>query len=314
MVSILSEGINDDHPKSCLSSQHRRRDNLTFEVQESALHMKTILVPTDFSAVSVNAAYYATEMARKVQADVILLHVLVLPVTISEVPVPYDNHEAALADATEEMDRLKDRLIQFSESSVRISYRIETGIFMDQLEDLAEEHAPFAIVMGATGAGAAETFFLGSHTLSAARNMPHPVVIVPAGAGFAGLQKAGLACDMKNVQETIPVEKIRNACMALEIPLEVLYISPQDKTTLPEVLDGTRYLKRELSGLQTEVHIVEEKESVAAEIKAAVQRLGIGLLLIVPRKHGFLDALFHKSVSKQVILQPGIPVMVLNQG
>ena len=75
--------------------------------------MKTILVATDFSAVALNASNYAVAMASTIQADILLLHVYNLPVNYNEIPVA-TNVEMLQQDAKNEMNRLKDQLIQKS--------------------------------------------------------------------------------------------------------------------------------------------------------------------------------------------------------
>jgi len=49
--------------------------------------MKTLIVPTDFSPVSINAMNYAADMALNIDASLLLLHVYQIPVTFTEVPV-----------------------------------------------------------------------------------------------------------------------------------------------------------------------------------------------------------------------------------
>jgi nucleotide-binding universal stress UspA family protein len=48
--------------------------------------MRTIIAPTDFSAVSLNAVNYAADLAVAINAELILLHVVQIPITVSEIP------------------------------------------------------------------------------------------------------------------------------------------------------------------------------------------------------------------------------------
>ncbi|MBS1689806.1 MAG: universal stress protein, partial [Bacteroidetes bacterium] len=58
--------------------------------------MKTIIVATDFSAISINAAYYATDMAAAIGAQVILMNAVSIPLMVSEAPIPADTFETML--------------------------------------------------------------------------------------------------------------------------------------------------------------------------------------------------------------------------
>ena len=60
--------------------------------------MKTIIVPTDFSRISLNAANYAAEMASSINADLSLFHVCLLPITTyGEVPYLIENMDPSLS-------------------------------------------------------------------------------------------------------------------------------------------------------------------------------------------------------------------------
>ena len=48
--------------------------------------MKTILLPVDFSPASRNASLYAAELARLLNARLLLFHAYMLPTPVSEVP------------------------------------------------------------------------------------------------------------------------------------------------------------------------------------------------------------------------------------
>ena len=45
--------------------------------------MRTIVAPTVFSSVSIYALNYAADLAAAIEADLILLHVVQIPITVS---------------------------------------------------------------------------------------------------------------------------------------------------------------------------------------------------------------------------------------
>jgi len=49
--------------------------------------MKTIIAPVDFSPVSYNACIYAAHMAQDIKAELVLLHLMELPLAVAEFPV-----------------------------------------------------------------------------------------------------------------------------------------------------------------------------------------------------------------------------------
>lgn len=203
--------------------------------------MKNIIVPTDFSATSINAAYYATEIAMHIQADIVLLHVVPLPVTVSEVPLPPDSYQLSLEEANQSLKELKEKLEKHCNDKLHIICKATiTQSFLGEIENLNHKKDIFAMIMGTSGAGATESFFLGSFSLTAARHLNRPVFVVPPGCRFKGIHKIGLACDMRNVSDTIPFPGIKDICSRFDAKLEVLYVSKPGEKMYPQVLAETK--------------------------------------------------------------------------
>ena len=70
--------------------------------------MKIIVAPTDFSTISLNAVNYATDMACILGANLALVHVCPIPVSLSDVPVPPYPFEELISDAERKMEELKN--------------------------------------------------------------------------------------------------------------------------------------------------------------------------------------------------------------
>jgi len=89
--------------------------------------MKTIIVPTDFSAVSLNAVYYAADMACIINTDLSLIHVCPIPVVLNEVPVPPYTLAELMADVEEKMMLLKGEIINRTGGKIKINTAVKSG-------------------------------------------------------------------------------------------------------------------------------------------------------------------------------------------
>lgn len=273
--------------------------------------MKSIIVPTDFSATSVNAAYYAVEIAKQIQANIVLLHVLSLPITVSEVPLPPDSYELSLAEANQSLNELKEKLERQSNDKFHIICRVTTGSFVGEIESFNSKRNTFAMIMGTSGAGAAGAFFLGSFSLTAAKHFNHPLFVVPPGYHFKGIHKIGLACDMRNVSDTVPFPAIKDIFDHFDAKLEVLYVSKSNEKMYPQVLAETKFIQNNLAKLHPEIRITTN-DDIKEGLEDFVQKSGIDVLILVPKEHNFVESIFHKSVSKKMVLHPEVPVMILH--
>lgn len=272
--------------------------------------MKHIIVPTDFSAASVNAAFYAAEIAAHVQAQITLLYAIALPLPVSEVPLPADSYEETITEAKQALEALKGKL-EATHDKLLVTCRTTTNSFVSEIETFNRKQDIFAMIMGTSGAGATGAFFLGSFSLTAARHFRHPLIVVPPGYSFLDIQKIGLACDMHNVTETVPSAAIRDWLTYFDAKLQIIYITKENEKMYPEVLTESKFLQNSLAGLQPEIKIITNNNPREG-LNEFVTKNGLDLLIVIPKERNFPERLFHKSVTKQIVLHPMAPIMILH--
>lgn len=270
--------------------------------------MKTIIVPTDFSAISNNAAYYAADLALTVNAAIYLLNVVTLPVTFSEVPPPTD---IMIDEANTSMQRLKEELEEYTEGKLEIKTKVTMGLLLTELNSLTDSKDILTIVMGMEGAGAADRFLFGSNALDVMKKIAFPAIIVPQHAHFDRICKIGLACDMHNGDASLPVKEIEEIVKLFNAQLEILFIYKYDSKLSPDILPGSITLQNDFSKLHPKFHYILN-DNIENGIIDTVEEQEIDLLIIMPKKHDFLAGLFHKSVSKAVALNINRPIMTMH--
>ena len=163
--------------------------------------MKTIIAPTDFSTVSLNAVNYAADLAASINAKLILLNVVTIPIVVSEIPVPEPVFGDMIYDSSQDLGELADKLKVRTNGKIEISSEIMIGTIEYQIAEIVKHQKPFALVMGLTTGKSAERFFFGSKTLSAIKYVHFPVLIIPEDVKFTEIKKIGLACDFENVKD-----------------------------------------------------------------------------------------------------------------
>lgn len=144
--------------------------------------MKKVLVPTDFSEFANHAYATAAAITKKLEAELILLHVneqvnALLPVAefgyvydreIEEkyLNMVYENLEKALAELTQLHPGLSIRPV------------VMGGLFLPTVEEMvANEHIDL-VVMGTKGASGLKEFLVGSNTEKVVRRVNCPVLTV----------------------------------------------------------------------------------------------------------------------------------------
>lgn len=275
--------------------------------------MKKVIVPVDFSGEALNAAHYACHFAHEIQADIVLIHFLPLPVTISEVPLPLGDFQLLLSEAENSLSEIKEKLSAQWNDKICITVEVSTESFLQYILALnSKNNITYTMVMGATGRGATEAFVIGSFSVTAAKNLRYPLIIVPKECVYKKIEKIGLACDMENVSQTLPIKIINSIVDFFKAKLEILYISDPNERVYSEVLSESKSAQLSLASLHPEIRIATN-ESVEDGLFDFSEQSNIDLLIVIPKERNFIQKLLHKSISRKLVLHPKIPVMLLHE-
>lgn len=134
-----------------------------------------ILVPMDFSDSSLNAVYYAVEMANLFDDEIALLHVISNSALKSL--FTNDTEIALLRDKVrDQLEKVKSELLE-KWPNMRVRTMVEEGKPFKVINRVAEENKVDTIVMGTNGANGMEQF-TGSTTTRVIKSSELPVIAV----------------------------------------------------------------------------------------------------------------------------------------
>lgn len=275
--------------------------------------MKTIIVPTDFSPVATNALHYAVDMAKKIQASLLLLHIYQVPVSFTDAPIVLVSIEDLRKAAEERIHKLKGEVDHLTSGSIKIYTETRLGNVSDELENVCNKINPFAVVMGTKGSTGMERVLFGSNTLTAIRHLTWPVICVPPGKIFGhGIKRIGFACDFKNVVETTPTKFIKEFVKTFDAELHVLNVNVGVQGPDEEKPEQSVLLQTMLEEIKPEYHFIQHHD-----IEDAVNEFADGnnldLVISIPKKHKLLENIFQSSSSKQLVYQSHVPVMCIHE-
>ena len=144
--------------------------------------VKTILCPVDFSDPSRTALEHAEKLAREIDAELVVVHVVIpalYPVAFGAVPTGAPQVTQAATDAAaESLERLMDEL---KERGTRCRYMVETGTPARRITELVKEQGIDLVVMGTHGMTGIGHVLLGSVAERVVRLCPCPVLSVKPG-------------------------------------------------------------------------------------------------------------------------------------
>jgi len=274
--------------------------------------MSTILVPTDFSATAKNAAIYALAFAKQNNFKrVVLYHCY----NVINVPDPLLGYNAIAVNdpykesSTQKLSEFQEELKPYT-GDIEIELYHSSGTLADQVNQTCELTGASLIIMGITGGGALKEMFVGSNTIDVSKVADAPVIIVPPKAVFAPVQNVALASDLKEVEDTTPVETIKNLLGRTKAKLHVLHVGQQPD--IAEARRGTVVLDRLFQGNKPEYHFLTAP-SFAEAINDFVAKQHIDLIISMPRQHGFFEKLFKKTNTLVLAYHTHVPLMLVQR-
>lgn len=274
--------------------------------------MNTIVAPTDFSASSVNAVNYAADLALLTGYSLSVLHVCIVPIAVGDA-MPVVTTGELYSDAEKQMDKLKQELTARTENRLKIVTEIRQGSIISEIYNYCHSANPWLVIIGGEKAGSFERLLLGGRTTDAIRHLQWPLIIVPSDVKFRAIRRIGLACDLKNVEETIPLKQVEELVRTFKAELYVLHVSTQPGEQFDEeIIEQTESLRDILQHLNPHYKFINDS-NVETGIDEFAQRHHVDLLIMLPKRHGFLHRLFYNSQSKKMVLNSHVPLVSIHE-
>jgi nucleotide-binding universal stress UspA family protein len=275
--------------------------------------MKKLLVPTDFSDTSKNAAIFAAKMAADIQnAKIILIHVSDKITGGSDgSPLTEDDDDRRVI-LTQALEQLKEELLAVAQAP--IEFVMEKGSsLVETLTRYVRHQAIDMVVMGITGATRLEQIFMGSNTLDMAKEGVCPVLIIPPDAKYRTIKNVVLASDFKEVETTIPVAPLK---ATLDLFKPALHIVNVDSEHYVELTDEYKAERKKLEAMfkdyKPEFSFIRQYDFFDA-ISQFVDDRNIDLILIVPKDRSFVPSLFKTSHTKKLAYHSHVPIVAIHE-
>lgn len=266
--------------------------------------MKTIIAATDFSDIARNAVNYAADMAVALNAKLILYHAVETTVATTEPPVIAIG-EYYEDGAFAQLEKVKEELITYTDHTIDIHIKLRWGHAGAEMDQLCYEEQPFAIVMATTKKSSFERILTGSRTLHISHRCHTPLLLVPEGASFKGFATIAIATDFEEVVDSMPLQEMTHWIRNFPAKLHIVNVSPA----------GGMKGRSMAEAVAMETHFHEfiprfkyvTNNDAAEGIYQYVKENQPDLLIVVPKKRGW----FYKSLSRQLILHPASPLLVM---
>jgi nucleotide-binding universal stress UspA family protein len=263
--------------------------------------MHTILVATDFSPASEEAAMFAASLASQIGASLHLAHIYQLPVNISETPMLIVSSDEIHHNVDLHMSRAAET-VKKNFPGIDIKTESRLGAITDELNEICSKLKPVFVVAGYEGHKGIEDIFFGQTALSILRHSRLPVLVVPGGVLNNPLKKIAFATDLTH-EDQIPFEKIKNITSLLGASLSIVHVLTDEKKE-------TGALSAIASKLGAEPHIISNGNFVDGMLQFSRQHQ-TDLMMVIPHKHNLFERMFSKQHTGELVEKIHTPVLAL---
>ncbi|MGY0036476.1 universal stress protein [Pedobacter sp. NJ-S-72] len=284
--------------------------------------MKKILIPTDFSVPAENAVRYAVQLAKMLEADVLLCNAIKVPAEApmaAQVVWPLMDYATLKQEAASELDALvkklcdPDNLEDTQKKCPRITYESNTGTVYDVVHSLVKEREVDLVVMGMAGASGVIQFLLGSNSKDMIEKADFPVLFVPYSASFKNISKIVFATNFDS-RELGPLKQLVNLASSLNAEITITHITDKeiDKSSrqqhkmdvfMSDVIEKINHPKK----------IKYEKIwNIAVDngLNWIISQEDIDMVAIVHHHHPVLRRIFKGSHTQKLSRQIEVPLLV----
>ena len=270
--------------------------------------MKLIIVPTDFSPLADNAMKYAIDLAEAINAKIMLLNAYQIPISYTEVPLATFSLDQIQQLSKEKLKETKEHVDTITGGKIHVYTESVLGDISEEVYKLCKTLDPYALIIGTRGVSGVGRFFLGSNTLAILSKTETPVFVIPPGVKFRKFHKIGLATDMHDVVESTPIEPIRKLINTFNAELYVLNVDFEKENFSSSTPEEYINLDTMLAGLNPIYENIENKD-VDQGISEFAEKNNLDLVITLPKKHSFLEKVFEKSHTRDLIHHTNIPLL-----
>jgi nucleotide-binding universal stress UspA family protein len=261
-------------------------------------HMRTVIIPVDFSETSLNAARYAAGLLNGLNAKVFVYSM-------------FDDDDEA--DTTEEyLKSLQAELI--GKGLTDVEHVKERGNdLIENLSRLAQQKTATLIVMGITGRTGLAQVLIGSNTLKMVERNICPIMVVPPYAKFDGIKNVAFASDFKHKIYANSILFIKTILEMFKPALHIVNVSSEHYVSLTdEYQTGRSELAEIFNEYNPEFYFIGWFSFEDAITQFAGDKQ-IDFIITEPRYHSFWQGITKSSHTKKLVYQSTVPVVAVHE-
>jgi nucleotide-binding universal stress UspA family protein len=276
--------------------------------------MKKILFPTDFSDAADQAFVYALQLASKLDAELLVLHiwhpsgVAEEYMTASLEGIYRDLDLANFENFRDEIPHLREMAANNGLEQVSMTFLLDSGLADECIIQAADDNEVDLIIMGTRGASGLRRIFLGTTTAEVMENAHCPVLGVPEKGTFdPSISTIVFSVNFEPAEQEA-LQKVLAFAEAFDADIYCLHVDVSHTHELTRRMDSWKAPFADHPRLHFQVI---DGNDTRKEILSFVEQNEVDLLAMLIHKRGFFEELFNLSYTKQLAYHAHLPILAL---
>lgn len=312
------------------SSSWLSSEILEEEPQKTAGKTAKVLIPVDFSDYSLKACDFGFDVAARMHAEVVLLHVHFSPIYMPTLQFDTENYHIP---PTENMATVKgiienihmqlnklsqtidERIAKGEYPQVKYSCVLREGVPEEEILYYAREEKPIIIVMGTRGENQKDLDLIGSVTAEVIERSPAFVYAIPENAPckpLGNIRKIALFTSFDQ-RDLIAFDSLITTFKDNKFEVSFIHVnSHEEKRTWNEIkLAGIKeYFKKQYPQLEFNYATIEE-DNLLSNLDKLVQDKEIDVICTSNYKRNVFARLFNPSIARKMLFHSNTPILII---
>ena len=270
--------------------------------------MKKILVPTDFSPLAESALKIASQIAKKHNGEIFLLHLLDLPLDLVEKGGVNHNLPESIFFMKLAHQRFEAAMNKPYLEGIKVHETVEFSSAFDGIMEAGKKHNCDLIVMGSHGAEGAKEVFIGSNTEKVVRNSEIPVLVVKHNLEIFKAETFVFATNL-SIETAESFKQALGFAHKLNIEIDVVFINTPSKfKTSKEIDDRIKSFKSAVGEGNYHITVQNDKNTEDGILNYA-RKVQADLIGIGTHGRKGLSRLINGSLSEDLVNHAKRPVV-----
>lgn len=284
---------------------------------------KKILIPIDFSNYSIKACSKGFSIAKQMDAEVILLHAYLAPMSmfrvgVGSIGVDQEEQRKLLVQIDSDIENIKVLLKRGFDSGKieKMPYKFEIieGVPEDVIIDYTQECNPTLVVMGTRGESQKEEDLIGSVTAEVIEHCKVPVLAIPESVNdFDALHTQNLLFATSFDDRTLQsLDKMMNLVGNHKFKLHFVHFDTKRDEWSEVKLAGIRqYFENNFPNVDTTYSLLSGKDILSAVDEYAKVN-NISVIVLNTHRRNLFARFFNPTLARKMVFHARIPILVLH--